>query len=295
MTPETTNGGKANSTEKPEAEKVRASEPGKNQLKLILNAFGPNSVLLRLLPILALLLIVVTAYLSWRYGVTATVKWANEAPWRWVFAWFGVLIAAFAPMYVAMGAWAIIAPALQAAAESKQREVLGELDRLEKKIRGSTEPVDYAVYGRKALNAYYIMGQNQARLSFYIGVAAMIFGFISLLAGLLVQVIDVSKLSFLRSNPSVEIVTVGGGLIIEFIAGTFLWIYRAAIVQLTVYYKRQMLVHSSLIAVAVSNKMGDQRQAALLKIIDTMITPYWEDTTAKLLAPRAAKSPKAST
>lgn len=287
-------------TAKPDTEKskVNTGELIVKEIKagaLILKAFGSRTVVLQILSILALLAIVVVAYYSWRYGLMAIVGWANKSQWRWTFAWIGVVFAAFAPMYVAMGAWAIIAPALRAAAESKEREVLGELDRLENQIRGSTEPVDYAIYGRKALNAYYLMGQNQARLSFYIGVAAMIFGFVFLLAGLLVQVVDVSKVSFLRDDPSVEIVAVGGGLIIEFVAATFLWIYRAAIVQLTVYYKRQMLVHSSLIAVAVSNKMDDQRQAALMKIIDTMITPYWEDTTAKLPAPRVKKSPKADT
>jgi hypothetical protein len=262
---------------------------------LIGKAFGPGRFGLPVLLLAALLLLVVSGYLSWWLAIPRLTAWANQAPWRWIIGWFPVLFAAFIPIYVAIGAWAIIAPALQAAGERKEKEALGELDRLENKIRGSVEPVDYAVYGRKALNAYYLMGQNQARLSFYVGVAAMIFGFVFLLAGLFVQIIDVGQVPYLRKDSNVEVVTVGGGLIIEFIAATFLWIYRAAIVQLTVYYKRQMLVHSALIAVAVSAKMTDQSQVALLRIIDTMITPYWEDSTSMLRGPRASKARQTST
>jgi hypothetical protein len=39
----------------------------------------------------------------------------------------------------------------------------------------------------------------------------MIFGFIFLVAGLLVQALDVSRLPFLRKDPDVNIVAIGGG------------------------------------------------------------------------------------
>jgi hypothetical protein len=282
-------------TAEPEVNKEpeRKEEPGVPEV--IAHAFGPSRVGLPLLVLASFALLVITAYLAWWKFLPWAVAFAREAPWRWVFAWFLVMLGAFAPAYVAAGAWAIIEPSLRAAGERREREVLGELDRFERQIRGSSEPVDYAVYGRKALNAYYVMGQRQARLSFYIGVSAMLFGFLFLLAGLSVQVLDVTRVPYLRQDSAAEVITVGGGLIIEFIAATFLWIYRAAIVQLTVYYKRQMLVHSALIAVAVSAEMDDQRQTALLKIIETMVTPYWEDTTAKLAMPQVAKASKAGT
>lgn len=276
--------------EKPD---VKKPEPEKTPFDLvgtIGRAIARTGIGLPVLTLIALLLVVGTAYLAWWFALPAVVDWSNVSAWRWIIGWLGVLLAAFAPVYAGMGAWAIIAPALQAVGERAEKEALGqalgELDVLEKRIRGSVEPVDYAIYGRKALNAYYLMGQSQARLSFYIGVGAMVFGFAFLLAGLLLQVLDVTTLPYLRKDLDATVVTVGGGLIIEFIAATFLWIYRAAIVQLTVYYKRQLLVHSALIAVAVSTSMGDQRQAALLKIIDTMITPYWGDTTATLVEPQ---------
>jgi hypothetical protein len=259
---------------------------------MIGRAAGRTRLGLTLLILVALSLVVVGAYFSWWRVIPAIVHWSNNPPWLWVVGWMGVFIAAWAPVFIGMGVWPIVASGLQtAAARAPLGKALGDLESFEASLRGSVDPVDYAIYGRKALKAYYLQGLSQARLSFYIGVVAMLFGFAFLLGGLLVQVLDVSSVPYLRkdSNPSLNLVTVGGGLIIEFVAATFLWVYRAAIVQLTIYYKRQLLVHSALIAVAVSQSMGGQREAALLKIIDTMITPHWDDTTATLALPRATE------
>jgi len=158
--------------------------------------------------------------------------------------------------------------------------LLDELDEVESAIRGSQDPVDFARYGRKALRAYYLMGQNQVRISFYIGVAAMIFGFAFLPAGLLLQALDTAKFPYLRADPNINLVTVGGGLIIEFVAATFLWIYRATIEQQANYYRRQMLVHNALISVAIANRMHGEGAAALRGIVEAMIS---EDRESRLL------------
>lgn len=245
-----------------------------------------------LLIVVSLLLLVVVAYFSWVKAVPGIIEWANETPLRWTFSWMGVLFAAFAPLYFVLGVGSILVPAIQAVGTQAEQQAFDELDKFEDKVRGSADPVDYAQYGRKALKAYYLMGQNQVRLSFYIGVAAMIFGFAFLLAGLIAQTLDVSNLKYLRKDLNVSLLTVGGGLIIEFIAATFLWIYRAAIVQLNVYYRNQILVHSALISVAVSAQMGRQREAALRNIIETMLTPKWEGTPPELPKLRGTKARK---
>ena len=157
--------------------------------------FGHNRFGVFFLIIVSLVLFVVAAYFSWVIALLGLIEWANEAPWRWSFSWIGVMFAAAAPVYVVLGAGPIVVAAIQAVGTQAEQQALDELDRLEEKVRGSADPVDYAQYGRKALKAYYIMimGQNQVRLSFYIGVAAMIFGFAFLLAGLAVQTLEVSS------------------------------------------------------------------------------------------------------
>ena len=263
-------------------------------LKLLASAFGSRPALLAAFVVLALAFVGLSAYLSWGMAVRAIWDWANINPWRWTIAWLALFPAAGIPLYAAMGAWSIFAPALQSASELKTKQALDEVAQYEKHIRGSTDPVDFAAYGRKALRVYYHMGQSQVRVSFYIGVVAMVFGFMFLLAGLLLQVLDLSKFPYLRANTSVEVITLGGGLIIEFIAATFLWTYRTAILQLTLYYKRQMLVHSALIGAAMSSQMLDQRPAALIKIIDMLVTPHWEDTAKTALPSFKSPSPAAS-
>ena len=184
--------------------------------------------------VLSLIFLGAATYFSWRYFLLGAIAWSNEVAWRWIIGWFLVLFAACIPIYIFIGIGSVIIPAINAAGKLKEEQVLDELDTIEKNIRGSDEPVDFARYSRKALDAYYHMGQNQVRISFYIGVAAMIFGFLFLLGGLLIQVLDTTKITAvpLKPNVNVNVISVGGGIIIEFIAATFLWIYRAAIVQL---------------------------------------------------------------
>ena len=215
-----------------------------------------------------------SAYIFWWEFIPGVVNWANEKAWLWIIAWFPVFFLGFGPFYVIMGASPIFLKAIEAIGESAEKRELDELDIVEEEIRGSRDPVDYARYSRKALRAYYLMGQNQVRLSFYVGVAAMIFGFVFLVSGLALQAIDTSQFAYLRNTQEMSLITVGGGVIIEFIAATYLWIYRTAIVQLNLYYRRQTLIHSALISVAVAKDLeGDEFNLALRNIISPVVMP----------------------
>jgi len=256
-------------------------------LWLVKVPFGdPSLVILSLVAVLA------SAYLGWWLGIPEVVAWANQVPWRWVVAWFALVLLACAPLYMGMGLGPLLMAALTAAGTKAEKRELDELDTLEQEIRGSTDPVDYARYSRKALRAYYLMGQNQVSLSFYVGVAAMVFGFVFLVAGLLVQSLDASILPYFRRDLNVSVIAVGGGLIIEFIAATFLWIYRATIVQLNLYYRRQMLVHSALLSVAVAQKMGQNVDAALREIITTLVSSGPDAPPPELPKPKPPKGAK---
>lgn len=227
--------------------------------------------------ILALAAVIGTAYISWWHWLGPVISWANDAGWRWIFTWFAVMFLAILPVYVGMGSGYVLTSAMNAKGERAEKKQLDELDLVEMEIRGSDDPIDYAKYSRKALRAYYLMGQNQVRLSFYVGVLAMIFGFIFLVSGLLAQAFDPKVLPYLRSNLNLSPIAVGGGLIIEFIAATFLWIYRTAILQLNVYYRRQTLIHSALLSVAIAKDLeGDNLNDAIKNIISTVLTPSSE-------------------
>jgi hypothetical protein len=231
------------------------------------------------LPLFVLLVsvaFIASAYVCWWLLFGQITGWANEEgkAWRWIFAWFPAMFLGVGPFYVLMGAWPIFISAINSSGNIAEKRELDELDIVESEIRGSNDPVDYARYSRKALRAYYLMGQNQVRLSFYVGVAAMIFGFIFLVAGLVLQAVDTSQVKYLRDTQEVSIIVVGGGVVIEFIAATFLWVYRTAIVQLNLYYRRQTLIHSALISVAVAKNLeGDDYQSVLKEVISTVVAP----------------------
>jgi hypothetical protein len=216
------------------------------------------------------------------------------ASWHWSLGWIAVCVLAGGPICILMCCGAAIFAALGFFEAPTGTRELEELDEVEGQIRGSADPIDYARYGRKALHAYYHMGQNQVRVSFYIAIAAMTFGFAFLLAGLVVQALDTTKLMYLRADPDIKLVAVAGGLIIECVAAIFLWIYRTVIVQQAVYYRRQMLVHSALISVPIAAKMQEESSAAFRRIVDAMISPDGDDGVPRLLKVRGATGGKGS-
>ncbi len=235
--------------------------------------------------ILAAAAFVAVAYACWWLLLGKVVDWANEEGevWRWMLAWIPVLLLAYLPFIVVAVAGPISLEAMNATGERAEKRELDELDMVEAEIRGSGDPVDYARYSRKALRAYYLMGQNQVKLSFYVGVAAMVFGFVFLVAGLILQALDTTNIPYLRKDQDMTLITVGGGVIIEFIAATFLWIYKTAIVQLNHYYRRQTIMHSALLSVAVAkNLQGDDRSSALKDIISIVVTPSEEKKLPEL-------------
>jgi hypothetical protein len=246
------------------------------------------------LVIISLLLLGGGTYLAWGLALPAVVDWANMASWHWSLGWIAVCVLAGGPICILMCCGAAIFAALGFFEAPTGTRELEELDEVEGQIRGSADPIDYARYGRKALHAYYHMGQNQVRVSFYIAIAAMTFGFAFLLAGLVVQALDTTKLMYLRADPDIKLVAVAGGLIIECVAAIFLWIYRTVIVQQAVYYRRQMLVHSALISVPIAAKMQEESSAAFRRIVDAMISPDGDDGVPRLLKVRGATGGKGS-
>lgn len=242
--------------------------------QLIARAFLrlPWGLGLPLLLMLGTAALVGAAWFGWWVAIGWLIAAANANPWLWLVNWFPVLLAAMLPLWTLMTIGPVLVAALQETDRQEEQQQLSELDAWEVAIRGSTDPVDYAAYSRRALRAYYLMGQNQVGLSFYIGVAAMVFGFLFLLAGLAVQMLDPARIPWLRQDVDVTFLAIGGGLIIEFVAATFILVYRTAIVQLNVYYRRQALVHSALLAMAVAGRVGGDAQSTVARIVETLLT-----------------------
>lgn len=226
------------------------------------------------IPALAILcggLVLLTGWFAWGVAIGDLIAATRANPWWWLTHWFLLLLAAMAPLWAVMIMGPVLLAALRETDRQEEEQQLSEVDAWELEIRESEDPVDYAAYSRKALRAYYLMGQNQVSTSFYIGVGAMVFGFLFLLTGLCVQMLDTAVLPWLRDDLDVTAIAIGGGLIIEFVAATFIWVYRATISQLNVYYRRQAMVHSALLAMAVAGRTGAGGDETVQSIISTLL------------------------
>ena len=131
-------------------------------------------------------------------------------------------------------------------------------------------------YSRAQLEAYYTIGLNQTRRSFFNAVLAMWLGFILLLLGIGLYVGPVEKLGLTRPSEDFRTLIIAGAAIIEFISALFLWVYRSTTGQLTYYYKRQMYTHSSILCFRMASTMeksDDVKQAIIEKVLDWSETP----------------------
>jgi hypothetical protein len=61
------------------------------------------------------------------------------------------------------------------------------------------------------------------------------------------------------------------GVVIEFIAAAFLWVYRFSIQQQTYYYRRQLRLHNALLAQRLSETMTTSKDEAVKMIVQQLL------------------------
>jgi hypothetical protein len=111
------------------------------------------------------------------------------------------------------------------------------------------------------LTEYYTLSKNQARGSFLISVAALIFGFITLISGVWLLYLPVSDTSGVRA---VSVVSVIGGVLTQFIGASYFYLYNKTIYQLNYFYDRLVALQDTMLAIKLCDGIGDKdRQAAL--------------------------------
>lgn len=163
-------------------------------------------------------------------------------------------------------------------ARQQQGEIENELD-----TEDPQYPLKLISYSRFMLKEYYIMAMRQAQRSYRYCLIAMWLGFIVLLAGVADYFIPLRALlasSFnLTATPQSstgsgltpnEFVLITG-VVLEFIAAAFLWVYRFSIKQQTYYYRRQLKLHNMLLAKHVGEGMQEGKDAAFKLIVQSLL------------------------
>ena len=229
---------------------------------------------------LAFLILLPLAYVSWYELPKRLWGFANEQWWHWIPAFFGFFFLFAIPVWGFMGVLALtrfladVSLSIEDAAVHDAQRVVREteqdaISRLEKTDRAGLLPL--LKYSRAQLDAYYAIGLNQTRKSFFNAVLAMWLGFVLLLIGIALYVGPVERLNLTRPDQDFQILILSGAAIIEFISALFLWVYRSTTAQLTYYYKRQMHSHTSILCFRMASTMqqaDETKRAIIEKVLD---------------------------
>lgn len=139
-------------------------------------------------------------------------------------------------------------------------------------------------YSRQMLSEYYAIAMSQAQRSFRYCLIAMWLGFFVLMIGVLDNFMPIRSLivdvlpatgagtenvqgAALSPNELVLIT----GVVIEFIAAAFLWVYRFSIQQQTYYYRRQLGLHNALLAQRLSESMTTSKDEAVKLVVQRLL------------------------
>lgn len=226
--------------------------------------------------------------------------WWTPVVWEWGFATFGwrSVLALLAILYLAMipfsavmlfpaiiGFWNEYGALRRQVTSARETQDQIEHDLLTNDPYGL---VPILSYSRAMLSEYYAIAMSQAQRSFRYCLIAMWLGFVILVAGVLDSFVPLT--GFLAPQPGEgaagrqmgdtnDLVLITG-VVIEFIAAAFLWVYRFTIQQQTYYYRRQFRLHNALLAHRLTAGMGQAKDDAIKLIVERLL----EDTESPAAA-----------
>ncbi len=245
--------------------------------------------LMSILSIFAALLVTgVLAWLLWFELLLDLWAWGyDEFTWRSLVAWLPAFYLAIIPVFGLLLIPMLIDFWQEYGSVSKQvqsaRKAQEKLE--EQLLRNDPQKLILIIgYSRQMLSEYYGIAMSQAQRSFRYCLIAMWLGFFILIAGVadhflpLGQILSTSlglELQFEAANRGAsltpnELVLVTG-VVIEFIAAAFLWVYRFSIQQQTFYYQRQLRLHNALLAHRVAEGMTVSKDDAIKLVVERLL------------------------
>jgi len=147
------------------------------------------------------------------------------------------------------------------------------------------------------LTEYYTLSKNQARGSFLISVAALIFGFATLISGIWLLYLPISEASGVRAVAAVSAI---GGLVSQFIGASYFYLYNKTIAQLTYFYDRLVRLQDTMLAVTLCDsitnleKQADLREVLILALMDGRQEGTRKTNSARSTMPSAPRSSRRS-
>ena len=110
----------------------------------------------------------------------------------------------------------------------------------------------------KYLDQYYLQTREQARKGFFVTVCVSIFGAILIGVGIMAMFLE-------KIEPSY--ITCASGVLTEFIAAIFFYLYNKTVVSMSKYHNKLVLSHNISIALKVADTLPDDDKTDSKKII----------------------------
>lgn len=116
----------------------------------------------------------------------------------------------------------------------------------------------------KYLDQYYLQTQEQADKSFWISAIAGIIGFCVMILGVILMFIN-------PTNFQPAYVTTASGVITEFIAAVFFYLYNKTILEMSKYHQKLVITQNISLALKTADALKDSKEQVLEKIILSLI------------------------
>lgn len=118
----------------------------------------------------------------------------------------------------------------------------------------------------KYLDQYYLQTQEQADKSFRLSTFASLSGFLLIVTGILI-------LYFQQTDKVAGYVTTTSGILSEFIAAVFFYLYNQTVLKMSQYHQKLVLTQNISLALKITDEMdSDTKNKALETLIDRLTT-----------------------
>jgi hypothetical protein len=168
-------------------------------------------------------------------------------------------------------------------------------ERAELREKISKEPqatiLDTIQLSLNQLTEYYVISKSQARSSFLVSVSAAVLGLLTLIGGIWIFY------AFNQSGSSavtISAVSAIGGIMGNFIAAAYFYLYNKTISQMNYYYDRLIKLQDTMLSIKLCEDIKDEEHKASLR--EKMVVALMSGDLAQLhrSAPKQAKATRAT-
>ncbi|WP_343635665.1 hypothetical protein [Fluviicola sp.] len=227
--------------------------------------------LLLLFSFFSVSIFIIVAYFAWLNWLPSVWNWGfNPTTWRGFLAFYATLLLAISPFLSLLIFGDIIEGIFKLLISETQKKLDKKIEENEQKQKIYIEKIEehdksglisLITFSKLELENYYNIGLNQTQKSYRYSIFSMWIGFMIIMFGIISYMMPLPYINQNLVNGNFQILILGSGIVVELISGLFLWIYKSSLSQLKYFYNRQIFIHNSLLAFAISESMDNSDES----------------------------------